>query len=140
MKLARFREDLLIYGTDLRAWPEDERQEGEALLRGSTEAARVYDEEVGFESMLSQRRCVLPADDLAGRIIAAIDVPCSSDNGGLFRELLVYLGFSRVSFGVVAAAAVIIMLAGVIVGYTDPLNGQSTDVANLLLDYTGEIL
>ncbi|MBV6343360.1 hypothetical protein HWQ67_17420, partial [Candidatus Magnetobacterium casensis] len=76
MNVARFRENLLIYGANLMTWPDDERIAAEALLRDSAEAASVYSEEVGFESMLCQRRYEPPKDDLVERIITAATATC----------------------------------------------------------------
>jgi hypothetical protein len=67
----QFKENLLLYGADLDAWPEGVRLAGREALRRFPELRASFTEQEEFERVLKARKYEEPSGDLAGRIVSA---------------------------------------------------------------------
>jgi hypothetical protein len=144
----KFKENLLLYGTDLHKWPEVERQAGAELLRHSPELQASFAEQEEFESILKARKFEEPSSNLAQRIVFLSvgqdkEAPSRLDSflSNLFADEF-YL--PKPAFIVFSIFMVTVLLTGFFIGFSNPTGSTSTDQrqANLqaFLHYEGDML
>jgi hypothetical protein len=144
----KFKEYLLLYGTDWDKWPEEERQAGAELLRHSPELQASFVEQEEFERILKTRRFEEPSSNLPQRIIAL-----AADQGRevlsrfdlLFSKLFVNESYlPKPAFISVSIFILIVLITGFLIGFSIPAGSTSTDQkqANLqvFLHYEGDVL
>ncbi len=144
----KFKENLLLYGTDWNKWPEEERQAGAELLRHSPELQASFAEQEEFERVLKTRKFEEPSSNLAQRIVSLSvgqDKEASSRLDSFLSKLFAdefYL--PKPVFIVFSIFMVTVLLTGFFIGFSNLTGSTSTDrrQANLqaFLHYEGDVL
>lgn len=147
MDLKQFRENLLIYGTDLYRWPEEIQRAGIAALEQSAELRAALADHEHFEEVLKSRKFEEPGADLAERIISASLNEKEKDrfrHGSFLSSLRAELSLPNAALAAVAILMVTVLLIGFAIGFSNPfgLNSAEQESAHLqeFLYYEGEIL
>ena len=126
METEQFRECLLIYGADLRRWPEPIRGAGLEALERSVACRALKEDHVQFEAILRTRQYEAPSPGLEARIIAAARPRARTASPGLVEFLRSCFSDLRIPAPVLTAAAVLIV--GVVIGLwlpTEPVPAES---------------
>jgi hypothetical protein len=147
MNLRQFKENVLLYGADLRSWPEDLREAGQKALASSSEAQTVMAQEEHFEAVLGSRKFEEPSGDLAERIGLACRrgrKKSRSRIGGFLSDLLWEFSLPRSALTAVSVALIFALVIGFAIGFSNPTGTTSTEQyqANLqdFLYDEGEVL
>jgi len=142
MHADRFRECLLLYGTDLEQWPAEARAAGWQALDQSSVCRALRDDHVQFEAVLRSSEPQAPRPGLEGRIIAAARRRERAGYPGLFEFLSSCSRDLRIPAPVLVAAAVLII--GIVIGLwmpSDPVLAESESAeAQLFSDSATEAL
>jgi anti-sigma factor RsiW len=111
----RFKILLDAYGSDVERWPAAEREEGRRRLAaiGGSERA-LLDENAALDALLRMPRPQQASAALMGRIMAA--APSEPRAAGVFGPVVAILGLNRQAQ--LAAAALLLLSAGVLAGWT----------------------
>jgi hypothetical protein len=148
MNPIQFKENLLMYGADLYRWPEKIRQAGVESLQNSSELQALLAEQEQFERVLKTRKYEEPSINLVQRIVS---LSLHQDkklpfNLGLFLSKLFGNEFylPKPALIVVSILAIIALLTGFLIGFSNPSGQVLTDQrqANLqeFLHYKGDVL
>lgn len=147
MKLKEFKENLLLYGSDVHSWPKDLREAGQKALASSTEIQAVLALEERFEGVLKARRYEKPSGDLAERISSASAYRKRKVRhalAGFFTDLLWEFSLPRPALTAVSVALILALIIGFAIGFSDSTGTMSAEQyqANLedFLYYEGEVL
>lgn len=147
MNLKQFKENMVIFGADLSAWPEGMREAGLKALQDSNEVRTLLAEEEHFERILKSRKHEDPSDDLAERIVSASRrgrKKSLSGIGGFLSELLWEFSLPRPALTAVSVALIFALIIGFAIGFSDSTGTTSVEQyqANLedFLYYEGEVL
>lgn len=143
-----FKENILSYGVDLHQWPEEIRQAGLESLQNSSELQGLLTDQERFERVLKTRRYEEPSGNLAQRIVSlSIHQDKKSPFSlGLFLSRLFAgeLYSPKPAFIVVSILMITALLAGFVIGFSNPTGSTLTDQkqANLqeFLHYQGDVL
>jgi len=145
--LKQFKENLLVYGANVREWPEDIRQAGLKALEISSELRALLAEEERFERVLTTRWYEEPSRDLAERIVS---VSLSKKKrvrrglGGFFSELVWEFSLPKPALTAVSVLLILVLILGFAIGFSNPIGsvpteGTQTDLQGFLY-YEGEVL
>lgn len=147
MNPKEFKENVLIYGADVRSWPKDLRETGLKALASSAELQAELAQEEHFEGVLKLRKHEAPSDDLAERIVSASlrgQKKSLSGIGVLLSEVLWQFGLPRPALTAVSVAIIFALIIGFAIGFSDPTGTMPAEEyqANLedFLYYEGEVL
>jgi hypothetical protein len=142
MDLKEFKENLLIYGSDINRWPQNLSQEAWDALTTYADLQALVDEEKEFDYLLLAQDIESPAPHLAQRIIEASGVIKKKEQLSIrsfFEEL-----FSELRIPQPALVTVIILLIGIVLGFSNPLDWGLTDQMQTqlydFLYYEGDVL
>ena len=147
MNFEQFKENLLIYGADVRCWPKDIISSGVKALDSSPELQKLVEDEKRFEGVLKTRKYEEPSKDLAGRIVAAVlprKKKVKRNLGVFFSEVLSEFSLSRRAFAAVSVSLIFTLIIGFTIGYSSPSRYASAEQyeTNLedFLNYEGDVL
>jgi hypothetical protein len=134
----QFREAVLIYGADVRRWPDDLRHAGLDALASSLDCRSFRDEHARFETVLASRALEAPRADFARRIIAAARPRERKGFRGLVELVASYFADLRVPAPVVTVTAVLVV--GFVVGLLLPAESTlaESDVAEAQMFFDAE--
>lgn len=124
----RFKELLLIYGADMKRWPEEARQEGIHALSRSSACLEAMERELEFENLLRLRRLEEHGEDFPERIISAATRKHGkkpSPMGAFFTDLFAEVGLSRMAAATLCALMLFVLITGFTIGYVDPLESSA---------------
>jgi len=130
MNLEQFKEKLLVYGADVRRWPENIRSSGLKALDRSPELQKLVENEKHFEAVLKTRKYEEPSRDLAGRIIAAAlprKKKAQRKVGVFFSEVLREFSLSRRAFAAVSVSLIFTLIIGFTIGFSNPSGYASAE-------------
>ena len=147
MNLKQFKENLLVYGSNIHEWPEDIRQAGLKAMETSSELRTLLAEEERLERVLKTREYEEPSSDLAERIIsAALSKRKRGRHGlsGFFSELVWEFGLPKRALTAVSVSLVLVLILGFAIGFANPTVSVSTEGSQAdlqeFLYYEGEVL
>jgi hypothetical protein len=144
----QFEENILLYGVDLYRWPEEVRQGGVELLQKFPELHGLLAEYEQLERILKTRRYEEPSDHLGQRIVSlSLHQDKKSQLGfGWFLSKLFgdELYLPKPAFIAVSILAIVALLTGFFIGFSNPSRQLTTDQrqASLqeFLHYEGDVL
>ena len=143
----QFKEELLMYGADVRNWPKDIRSSGLKVLDSSPELQKLVEDEEYFEGVLKTRKYEEPSRDLAGRIVAAAlprKKKAQRNLSVFFTELLREFSLSRRALTAVSVSLIFTLIIGFTIGFSNPSGYVSAEQyeTNLedFLNYEGDVL
>jgi hypothetical protein len=147
MNFEQFKENLLMYGADVRCWPKDIGSSALKALDSSPELKNLVEDEKRFEGILKTRKYEEPSRDLAGRIVAAA-LPkkkiAQRNFGVFFSEILSEFSLSRRSFAAISVSLIFTLIIGFTIGYSNPSGSVSTEQYEThledFLNYEGDVL
>jgi hypothetical protein len=147
MNFEQFKENLLMYGADVRCWPKDIGSSALKALDSSPELKKLVEDEKRFEGILKTRKYEEPSRDLAGRIVAAA-LPkkkiAQRNFGVFFSEILSEFSLSRRSFAAISVSLIFTLIIGFTIGYSNPSGSVSTEQYEThledFLNYEGDVL
>jgi len=147
MDFEQFKENLLMYGADVRCWPNDIRSSALKSLESSPELQKLVEDEKRFEGVLITRKYEEPSRDLAGRIVAAA-LPKKKKtprNFGVFiSDVLSEFSLSRRAFAAVSVSLIFTLIIGFTIGYSNPSGNVSAEQYEThledFLNYEGDVL
>jgi hypothetical protein len=147
MNFEQFKEELLMYGADVRNWPKDIRLSGLKALDSSPELQKLVEDEERFEGILKTRKYEEPSIDLAGRIVAAAlprKKKAQRNLGVFFSEVLREFSLSRRALAAVFVSLIFMLIIGFTIGFSNPSGYASSEQyeTNLedFLNYEGDVL
>lgn len=146
MNPKQFKENLLVYGSDVHKWPQDIKQTGLKALQTSAELRVLLADEEHFEQVLKTRKYEEPSSDLAGRIISASQAKkrVRRGLGRFFSELLWEFSLPKPAMTAVYVSLIFALIIGFAIGFLDVTGSVSTEQyqTNLqeFLYYEGEVL
>jgi len=131
MDSGKFKENLLLYGTDLDQWPEAIRQVMITALENSPELQALMAEQGKFERVLKNRKYEEPSNDLTHRITSASLQPDirSSVSLRLFLSRLFAEGFYFPKPALLVGST--LMIAALVIGF---VIGFSSSTGSMLPD------
>lgn len=147
MDIKQFKENLLLYGTNVHQWPKHVRNAGLEALKQSSDVQELLAEHEAFEKVLRTRKYEEPSTNLAQRIISASlrvekKVPFSLDV--FLSEIFAGFRLSKPSFVVLSILLISVLLIGFSIGFLNPggstLAEQEQPDLQEFLYYTGDIL
>jgi hypothetical protein len=147
MNFKQFEEKLLMYGADVRKWPENVRSSALKTLETSPELQKLVKNEERFEGVLNTRKFEKPSKDLAGRIVASA-LPRKKKaqrNFGVFlSDMLSEFSLSRRVLVAVSVSLIFTLIVGFTIGYSNPSRYASTEQYEThledFLNYEGDVL
>ncbi len=147
MNPKEFKENVLVYGSDVHSWPKDLREAGQKALASSAELQAVLAQEEHFEGVLKSRKHEAPCDDLADRIVSASrrkQKKSLSGIGALLSEVLWQFGLPRSALTAVSVAIIFALIVGFAIGFsaptgTTPAEQYQANLEDFLYD-EGEVL
>lgn len=147
MNFEQFKENLLMYGADVRCWPKDIGSSALKALDSSPELKKLVEDEKRFEGILKTRKYEEPSRDMAGRIVAAA-LPkkkiAQRNFGVFFSEILSEFSLSRRSFAAISVSLIFTLIIGFTIGYSNPSGSVSTEQYEThledFLNYEGDVL
>jgi len=147
MNFEQFKENLLMYGADVRCWPKDIRSSALNALESFPELQKLVEDEKRFEGVLNTRKYEEPSRDLAGRIVAAA-LPKKKKahrNFGVFiSDVLSEFSLSRRAFAAVSVSLIFTLIIGFTIGYSNPSGNVSAEQYEThledFLNYEGDVL
>lgn len=145
--LKQFKKNLLVYGSDVRNWPEDIREPGQKALDSSAELRALLGDEKCFEEVLKTRKYEEPDRDLAERIISA-SVYKKKKTQHIFRrffsDLLWEFSLPRPARTAVFVSLIFALIIGFAIGFSNPTGSVSAEQYQTNLEdflyYEGEAL
>jgi len=147
MNFEQFKENLLMYGADVRCWPKDIRPSALKALESSPELQKLVEDEKRFEGVLNTRKYEEPSRDLAGRIVAAAlpKKKKAQRNFGVFiSDVLSEFSLSRRAFAAVSVSLIFTLIIGFTIGYSNPSGNVSAEQYEThledFLNYEGDVL
>lgn len=147
MNPKQFKENLLVYGSDVQKWPQDIKQARLKALQTSAELRVLLAHEEQFEQVLKTRRYEEPSSDLAERIILASQAKkkrVRRSLGRFFSELLWEFSLPRPAMTAVYVSVIFALIIGFAIGFLNVTESVSTEQyqTNLqeFLYYEGEVL
>ncbi len=127
----QFKENILLHGVDLDQWPEEIRQAGMESLQKSSELQALFAEQEQFESILKTRKYEETSGNLVQRIISlSLHQEEKSPSGvGLFlsRFFADEFRLPKPALVVVSILAIIALLTGFFIGFSNPTGTTLTD-------------
>ena len=143
----QFKEELLMYGADVRNWQKDIRSSGLKALDSSPELQKLVEDEEYFEGVLKTRKYEEPSRDLAGRIVAAAlprKKKAQRNLSVFFSELLREFSLSRRALTTVSVSLIFTLIIGFTIGFSNQSGYVSAEQyeTNLedFLNYEGDVL
>ena len=147
MNPKQFKENLLVYGSDVHKWPQDIKQTGLKALQASAELRVLLANEEHFEQVLKTRKYEEPSSDLAERIISASQPKTKKvrrGRSGFFSELLWEFSLPKSAVTALSVSLVLLLIIGFAIGFSNPTGSVSTEQYQTdlqeLLYYEGEAL
>jgi len=147
MNPKQFKENLLVYGSDVQKWPQDITQAGLKALQTSAELRVLLAHEEHFEQVLKTRKYEEPSSDLAERIILASQAKKKGVRrslGRFFSELLWEFSLPKPAITAVYVSLIFALIIGFAIGFLNVTESVSTEQyqTNLqeFLYYEGEVL
>ncbi len=124
MDMKQFKENMLVYGADVRKWPEEIRQAGLETLGNSSEFQELLVEQEHFERLLKTRKYEETSTDLPERIIEASlrhkrKAPFSI--GAFLSELLGEFSLPKPVFAAVSVLMICVFMIGFTIGFSNPM-------------------
>ena len=147
MDIKQFKDNLLLYGTNVHQWPQEIRNAGLEALKQSSKAQVLVAEHEGFEKVLRTRGYEEPSINLEQRIISASlsiekKTPFSLDM--FLSEIFAGFRLSRQSFAILSILLISVLLIGFSIGFLDSggvtLAEQEQPDLQEFLYYLGDIL
>lgn len=145
--LKQFKKNLLVYGSDVRNWPEDIREPGQKALDSSAELRALLGDEKCFEEVLKTRKYEEPDRDLAERIISASVYKKKKTQDifrGFFSDLLWEFSLPRPARTAVFVSLIFALIIGFAIGFSNPTGSVSAEQYQTNLEdflyYEGEAL
>ncbi len=143
----QFKENLLMYGADVRKWPKDIRSSGLKAPDRFPELQKLVADAERFEGVLKTRKYEEPSRDLADRIIAAA-LPKKKEAqrklGMFFSEVLREFSLSRRAFAAVSVSLIFTLIIGFTIGFSNPSGNASVEQYQTsledFLNYEGDVL
>jgi hypothetical protein len=146
MDTRQFRENLLVYGTDIQQWPKEIRKAGLEALKKSSELKALVADHDQFERILKTRKYEEPSSNLAQRIISASlreNAKAQLSTISFFSELLAVFSLPKPAITAVSVL-IIVLLIGFAAGFMNPLETVFTDQEQTYIQeflyYEGDIL
>lgn len=147
MDLKQFKENLLLYGSDMNQWPEDIQKAGFKTLKNFSAFQALLNDEVQFEKALKTRKYEEPGADLTKRIISASlheDKIFQPNLGGFFSELFQEFSLPKPVLTTVCVLVVSVFIIGFAIGFSKStmsvsIEQDQTDLQDFLY-YEGEAL
>ncbi|MBA3018391.1 MAG: hypothetical protein KJ550_02545 [Proteobacteria bacterium] len=147
MHVKHFKQNMLVYGSDVYNWPEGVREAGLKALDRSPELQALLADEECFEKVLKMRKYEEPGIDLSGRIISAtqhIKKKERSNPGGFFSELLREFSLPKPAFTAVFVSLIFALIVGFAMSFSNPSWHVSAEQYKTNLEeflyYEGEVL
>lgn len=147
MNFKAFKENMLVYGSDVSNWPKGMKEAGREALEGSPEIRSLLASEERFEGILKTRKYEEPYGDLGERISAASvykDKKTQRTSGGFLSDLLWEFSLHGRAVTAVAVAFIFALVIGFAIGFSNTSESLSAEQyqANLedFLYYEGEVL
>jgi len=147
MNFEQFKENLLMYGADVRCWPKDLRSSALKSLESSPELQKLVEDEIRFEGVLNTRKYEEPSRDLAGRIVATAlpKKKKAQRNFCVFiSDVLSEFSLSRRTFAAVSFSLIFTLIIGFTIGYSNPPGNASAEQYEThledFLNYEGDVL
>lgn len=148
MDTTQFKENLLLYGTNINQWPENIRKTGLEALESSAELQALQKDHEKFEKALQIRRYEEPADNFAQRIISASlqqrqKAPFSP--GSFISDLINEFRIPRPALAALSLMMILALTIGFAIGFTTPTespvlnNTEETTLQAFLFD-EGDII
>jgi len=147
MSFEQFKENLLVYGSDVRGWPEDTRSSGLKALDSSPELQKLVEDEKRFEVFLKTRKYEEPRRDLAERIVTAAlprKKKAQRHLGAFLTEIFREFSLSRRAFVAVSVSLIFTLIIGFTIGFSNsadlvPAEQYETRLEDFLND-EGDVL
>jgi hypothetical protein len=137
MTLSEFQRLLNTWGSDLRRWPEGERDRAAALLRDSAAARELTAEEQQLDRALDAQPLALrEASARAARRVLQSKLQRLPEQVGFWGAAF---GFGWARAGAFAAVAVLAIVLGWVISEPGDVQGSGDDVASLLMRDTSGI-
>ena len=143
----QFKENLLMYGADVRNWPKDIRSSGLSVLDSSPELQKLVKEEGQFEGVLKTRKFEEPSSDLAERIITAalpMKKKTQRNFGAFLSEIIREFSLSKRAVAVVSISLIFSLIIGFTIGYSTLSGYASAEHYEThledFLNYEGDVL
>ena len=147
MNLKQFKDNVLVYGSDVRNWPEDIREAGLKALDSSPELQALLTDEERLERVLKTRKYEEPSIDLSERIISASlhkKKKARRSLGGFFSDLLWEFSLPKPALTAVSVSLIFALIIGFAIGFSNPSGYMSTHQYQTNLEeflyYEGEVL
>lgn len=118
-----FKQNMLVYGSDVYNWPESIREAGLKALDRSPELQALLADEQRFEKALKIRKYEEPSIDLSERIISAtqhMKKKERSNLGSFFSELLREFSLPKPALTAVFVSLIFAMIVGFAMSFSNP--------------------
>ena len=124
----RFKENLLLYGSDLHSWPEELMRSGLKALEKSPDFKILLKEQEHFERFLNTRRYEKPTHDFAERIITtSLHKKQKSFTLVSFVSALIdEFRFPKPALTALSALMILLLFIGFAIGFLNPLGSVSS--------------
>lgn len=142
-----FKQNMLVYGSNVYNWPEGIREAGLKALDRSPELQALLADEECFERALKMRKYEEPSIDLSERIISAtqhMKKKERSNPGGFFSELLWEFSLPKPALTAVFVSLIFALIIGFSMSFSNPSWYVSAEQYKTNLEeflyYEGEVL
>jgi hypothetical protein len=142
-----FKQNMLVYGSDVYNWPEGIREAGLKALDRSTELQALLADEKCFERALKMRKYEKPGIDLSKRIISAtqhMNQKERSNPGGFFSDLLREFSLPKPALAAVFVSLIFALIVGFAMSFSNPSWNVSAEQYKTNLEeflyFEGEVL
>lgn len=142
-----FKQNMLVYGSDVYNWPEGIREAGLKALDRSPELQALLADEECFERALKMRKYEEPGIDLSERIISAtqhMKKKERSNPGGFFSDLLREFSLPKPALTAVFVSLIFALIVGFATSFSNPSWNVSAEQYKTNLEeflyYEGEVL
>lgn len=141
MDKTKFEKYVLLYGANVETWPHEIKDISENINQKSSEIQNILQEHSDFESFLKLRTCAPPSKDLSSKIVASALTERNKKKSSIFFDLMSEFNFTNKSIVLAFALIIIILFAGFIIGFSNPLD-ETINSINLqaFLNYNGEVI
>lgn len=147
MHVKHFKQNMLVFGSDVYNWPEGIREAGLKSLDRSPELQALLADQECFEKFLKMRKYEEPGIDLSERITSAtqhIKKKERSNSGGFFSELLWDFSLPKPALTAVFVSLIFALIVGFAMSFSNPSWNVSAEQYKTNLEeflyYEGEVL
>jgi hypothetical protein len=147
MHVKHFKQNMLVYGSNIYNWPEGIRESGLKALDRSPELQALLADEECFEGTLKMRKYEEPSIDLSERIISTTQHMKKKERSNLrrfFSELLWEFSLPKPALTAVFISLIFALIAGFAMSFSNPSRYVSSEQYKTNLEeflyYEGEIL